>query len=140
MSVEAIYGPGILFVRSCISTKSKDILDEKAFLNWYDKEHIPEVTSTSGIKNGFRYVDVQKTCPTGDIHNPKPFLACYPMDNLAFTQSGEFRQINIKSSLLPDSGVIYDLADMDVSYLSFLSTTPIKDGTGASESIYQNQS
>ena len=52
------------------------------------------------------------------------------MDDLAFTQGNEFKNINIKSPSLPGSGIIYDLADMDVSYLGFLGATPRKNGAG----------
>ena len=130
MSDEAICGPGMLFVRSRIAPASNDILDESTFISWYDEEHIPEVVSTSGIKSAFRYHDIDKTSPMGDIQNHKPYLVCYPMQDLAFTQSNEFKAINVKSSSLPGSGIIYDLADMDVSYLGFLSATSRKDGSG----------
>jgi len=130
MSISAIQGPGLLFVRSRISPTSKNILDEPTFLKWYDDEHIAEVVSTSGIQSAFRYVDVGKSSPTGDFQNLKPFLAVYPMRDLAFTLSDEFKKINVKSTNLPGSGIIYDLADMDVSYLGFLGATPRKDGDG----------
>lgn len=130
MSDETICGPGMLFVRSRIAPSSKEILDESVFFNWYDEEHIPDVVSTSGIKSGFRYEDIDKTSTTGDARNHKPYLACYPMHDLAFTQSNEFKTINVKSTSLTGSGIIYDLADMDVSYLGFLGATPKKDGSG----------
>ncbi|KAI2484708.1 hypothetical protein Ptr902_03648 [Pyrenophora tritici-repentis] len=136
MSISAIQGPGILFVRSRISPASENILNEPTFLRWYDDEHIPEVVSTSSIRFAFRYVDVNKTSPTGDLQNPKPFLACYPMQDLAFTLSDEFKKIGVKSSILPGSGVIYDFADMDVSYLGFLGATPRKDGDGGGHAQY----
>ena len=126
MSLEAIHGPGILFVRSRISPASKSTLDESTFLKWYDDEHIPEVISTSSIKSGVRYVDINKTSRTGDAQNPKPYLACYPMQELAFTLGDEFKKINFRSSTLPGSGIVYDLVDMDVSYLGFLGATPEK--------------
>lgn len=126
--MSAIQGPGMLFVRSRISPTSKNILDEGTFLKWYDDEHIAKVVSTSGIQSAFRYVDVSKSLPTGDSQNLKPFLAVYPMRELAFTLSDEFKRINVKSENLPSSGIIYDLADMDVSYLGFLGATPRKDG------------
>lgn len=114
-----IQGPGILFVQSRISPAFKDILDESTFLTWYDEDHIAEVISTSGIKTGFRYIDVDKTSPCGDSANPKPFLTFYPMPKLEFTLGEEFRTIRVKSDILPGSGIIYDLADLDVSYLGF---------------------
>lgn len=135
MPNDNICGPGMLFVRSRIAPESKDILEESVFLNWYDEEHIPEVVSTSGIKSSFRYHDIGKTSSTGDARNPKPYLACYPMNDLAFALGDEFKAINVKSSSLPGSGIIYDLADMDVSYLGFLGATPRKSSGGDGTSI-----
>lgn len=45
------------------------------------------------------------------------------MPDLAFTLSDEFKKIRVKSDILPGSGIIYDLADLDVSYLEFLGAT-----------------
>jgi hypothetical protein len=45
------------------------------------------------------------------------------MQDLAFTLGDEFKKIGFKSSALPGSGVIYDLADMDVSYLGIVGQT-----------------
>ncbi|KAF1941454.1 hypothetical protein EJ02DRAFT_202598 [Clathrospora elynae] len=126
-----IQGPGILFVRSRISPASKQVLDEPTFLKWYDDLHIPEVVSTSGIKSAFRYIDMHKTCPA----SPKPYLAFYPMLDLAFTLSEEFRGVRVESETLPGSGVVYDLADFDVSYLGFCGATMPKRGHGRAEYI-----
>ncbi|KAI4630378.1 hypothetical protein J4E80_001313 [Alternaria sp. BMP 0032] len=131
MSTSAIQGPGILFVRSCISPSANDILSEPTFLAWYDNEHIPEVVSTSSIDSAFRFIDIHKSSPIGNEQNSKPFLACYPMEDLAFTLGDEFKNIGFKSSALPGTGVIYDLADMDVSYLGIVDKTPNRrDGEG----------
>ncbi|OAL46554.1 hypothetical protein IQ07DRAFT_683311 [Pyrenochaeta sp. DS3sAY3a] len=117
---DSISGPGILFVRSRLSPTSPTPLPEPLFLTWYDSEHIPEVVASSGIASGFRYLDVDKTSPFGNVHNNKPFLAFYPMADLAFTQGDEFRGIRVKSDLLPGSGVVYDMAEFDVGYLGFV--------------------
>ncbi|KAI4937445.1 uncharacterized protein J4E92_002176 [Alternaria infectoria] len=124
MSTSAIQGPGILFVRSRISPSAHDMLSEPTFLAWYDNEHIPEVVSTSGVDSAFRFIDIHKSSPIGNEQDPKPFLACYPMEDLAFTLGDEFKKIGFKSSALPGSGVIYDLADMDVSYLGIVGNAP----------------
>tara|TARA_R110002003_G_scaffold109_5_gene9174 strand:+ start:51718 stop:52197 length:480 start_codon:yes stop_codon:yes gene_type:complete len=121
---DSIQGPGLLHVRSRIAQSAKDILDEPTFLKWYDDEHIAEVISTSGIKSGFRYIDVNKTSACGDANNPKPFLAFYPLEKLEFTLGEEFRKIAVQSDNLPGSGIVYDLADLDVSYLGLHSISP----------------
>lgn len=46
----------------------------------------------------------------------KPYLALYPMPDIGFTQTEEFKQISVTSDLLPDGGPIYDLADFDTRY------------------------
>ncbi|KAF2004342.1 hypothetical protein P154DRAFT_519542 [Amniculicola lignicola CBS 123094] len=117
-----IKGPGILWVTSCIAPSAKDILDETTYLKWYDEDHIAEIMETSGIKNAFRYFNVLK----GSSSAPKPYLAFYPMQDLAFTQGPEFRTIKVHSDILPGSGLCYDLADIDVSYLGLSGKTEAK--------------
>ena len=38
------------------------------------------------------------------------------MEDIAFTQSEEFKAIKVHSELLPNGGPIYDLADLEVRY------------------------
>lgn len=111
-----IDGPGLLHVRSRISSP---LLSESVFTKWYDEEHIAEVVLTSGIKSGFRYIDVNKTPGdgSGDERNPKPFFAVYPLDDLRFTQGEEFKKISVTGKEIPGSGVVYDFAEFDVSYM-----------------------
>jgi len=108
-----IKGPGMLYVNSRIARK--DILDEATYLKWYDEDHIPEICSTD-MKDAFRYVDT-------DGSAPKPYLAFYPMPDLAYTQGEEFKQIRVKSDILPGSGICYDLADIDVRYYGLVEKT-----------------
>lgn len=115
-----IHGPGMLWVQSRIAPESTNVLKESTFLQWYDEEHIPEVVSTTGIKDGFRYVDAHKSIPSEDSANSKPFLALYPMSDLAFTLGDEFRKISVTSDKLPGSGMIYDMAEFDISYMGLL--------------------
>jgi hypothetical protein len=126
---DTIKGEGILWVRSRIAQSAKDILDEETFFKWYDEEHIGEVVRTSGIRSGFRYLDIDKTSSVGDEENPNPFLAFYPMADLSFTLSDEFRdKIGFYSKNLPGTGIVYDLAEFDVSYMGFLNATETKGG------------
>jgi hypothetical protein len=116
MANPAIKGPGMLWVTSRVAPSAASILTEETFLKWYDEDHIAEIVETSGIKNAFRYINVEKGTPSA----PKPFLAFYPMPDLAFTQGDEFRKIRVKSDILPGSGIVYDLGDIDVSYFGLL--------------------
>jgi hypothetical protein len=108
----SITGPGLLYVTSRISSP---LLTEQAYFTWYDDDHIDEIVHTSGMPSAFRYRDVELEAK--DARQEKVYLAFYPMGDLAFTQGEEFRKIRVKSDLLPGSGVIYDLADLDVRYL-----------------------
>lgn len=96
---------------------------------------------TSGINDAYRYID-------NDENASKPYLAFYPMPDLAFTQGDEFRKIRVKSDLLPGSQICYDLADIDVRYYgltdkigsregvaSTLFVTAIEPGSGSSDAV-----
>jgi hypothetical protein len=98
---------------------------------------------TSGINDAYRYIDNNEKAP-------KPYLAFYPMPDLAFTQGEEFRKIKVKSDLLPGTGLCYDLADIDVRYYgltdkvgfregvaSTLFVTAIEPGTGSSDAAVE---
>lgn len=128
---EAIKGPGMLWVTSRISKSSADILDEATFMKWYDDDHIAEIVETEGIKTGFRYINVDKESATGSEAVPKPFLAFYPMDDLAFTQGPGFKNIRVKSDILPGTGIVYDMADIDVSYVGLVTKSEPKTKKGA---------
>lgn len=124
-------GKGILFVSSKIARP--DILSEETFMKWYDDDHIAEIIETSGIRSARRFVDVN---PSAD----KPYLAMYAMDDLGFTQSDEFRGIRVKSDYLPEPGVIYDLADIDVRNDSLIHVyDPTKKGRGHTKSMITSQ-
>jgi len=112
----------LLYVTSRIDRS--DILDEQAYFKWYDEDHIDEIVQTTGMKSAFRYRDVD--FERKNNNKAKVYLAFYPMQDLAFTQGEEFRKIRVKSDLLPGSGIIYDLADLDVRYLGLVHKTQPK--------------
>ncbi|KAF2735801.1 hypothetical protein EJ04DRAFT_511575 [Polyplosphaeria fusca] len=114
---DKINGEGLLYVKARISRK--DILDEPGYMKWYDEDHIAEIIETSGVDNAFRYKDVEQGKPTC----PYPYLAFYPMKEMAFTLGEEFRKIRVKSDLLPGSGICYDVADNEVRYLKLTGKT-----------------
>jgi hypothetical protein len=84
------------------------------------------VIKISGIHSAFRCLHVNKTSAHGTSECPKPFLAFYPMSDLGFTQGAEFKQIKVKSDILPGTGICYDMADLDVGYHGLAGKT----GTG----------
>ena len=113
---QPIKGPGVLFVRSAINPSPQNPLTDAEFMHWYDDDHIAEIVQTSGISNAFRYFHCDKIpdngTPTAEC--PRPYLAFYPMPELAFTQSQEFKDIRAKSDILPGTGICYDMADFDI--------------------------
>ncbi|KAK5175543.1 uncharacterized protein LTR77_000682 [Saxophila tyrrhenica] len=117
-----VRGPGLLYVTSRIDRT--DLLDEKTYFKWYDDDHIDEIVQTSGMKSAFRYRDAN--FDEKNKNKEKVYLAFYPMQDLAFTQGDEFRNIRVKSDMLPGSGIIYDLADLDVRYLGLVHKTEPK--------------
>lgn len=95
---------------------------------WYKcpiPRQVPHVnTSRTGIKSAFRYRDLYFEEKVK--RKEKPYLAFYPMEDLSFLLGDEFRGIRVKSSLLPDTGIIYDLAEMDVRYSGLVHKTERK--------------
>ncbi|KAF2419711.1 hypothetical protein EJ08DRAFT_690515 [Tothia fuscella] len=119
MANPAIKGPGMLYVTSRISRK--DILSEEVFMKWYDEDHIAEIVETDGIPSAYRYIDTDKNAS-------KPYLAFYPMPDLAFTQGPEFKNFRVKSDILPGSGICFDLADIDVRYYGLTGESGTRKG------------
>lgn len=102
-------GPGLLYVNSKI-TSSK--LSPELFTAWYQDVHIPDILATSGIKTAYRYFT------TSDEETvDRPYLALYPLEDVAFLRTSEFESIPVHSDLVPtDSKCIFDLADFHVCY------------------------
>ncbi|OIW28972.1 hypothetical protein CONLIGDRAFT_402795 [Coniochaeta ligniaria NRRL 30616] len=106
--------PAILFVNSKITS---DTLTPEVFREWYESVHIPDIFVTSGIKSAFRY---QSTTPD---KVERPFLALYPIKDIEWLSSDEFKSIPVHSDLLPnESKAIFELADFDTRYYETLDT------------------
>ncbi|KAM0276540.1 hypothetical protein ACHAQH_006641 [Verticillium albo-atrum] len=128
---QPIAGRGILYVNSKIARP--DLMNEEQYMNWYDNDHIAEIIETSAMKTAFRYKDVDPDAET-------PFLAMYPMDDIGFTQTDEFKNIRVHSELLPGGGPIYDLADLDVRYYNLVQVyDPTNKGPGHTKTILSAQ-
>lgn len=121
----------MLWVTGNISKHAANLLDEDTFLRWYDDDHIAEIVATSGIPSAFRCLHVDRASPLGTPECPKPYLAFYPMPDLAFTQGQEFKGIRVKSDILPGSGIVYDMADLDVGYYGLVG----KSGSGVKKGM-----
>ena len=103
--------PGLFLVNSKITRP--DILNEENFIKWYSDDHIPEILGTSGVKSALRFKNAD---PKAD----RPYLVLYPMDDIGFTQSDEFKKIGVYSDLLPGGAPVYDLTDMEARIYSFV--------------------
>lgn len=103
-------GPGLLYVNSKI-TSSK--LSPELFAKWYEDVHIPDIFETSGIKTAYRYY----TTSPDPAAVERPYLALYPLRDVSFLQTAEFKSIPVQSDLVPtESKCIFDLADFDTRY------------------------
>lgn len=106
--------PGILYVNSKITSEA---LTPEIFRDWYEGVHIPDILATSGVNSGFRY---QSTTPE---LAERPFLALYPVEDIQWLYSSEFKSISLHSDLLPnDSKAIFDVADFDSRYYELILT------------------
>ena len=63
-----------------------DDLSTKAFTSWYEDVHIPDIFKTSGIKEASRWQALNSD-------DERPYLALYPLEDLDFLQSSEFKCI-----------------------------------------------
>jgi hypothetical protein len=103
-------GPGLLYVNSKIISPD---LSPELFTEWYQDIHIRDIFLTTGIKSAFRYFTSSSEPATIE----RPYLALYPLKDVAFLNSAEFKAIPIHSDILPvESKSIFDLADFDTRY------------------------
>ncbi|EON67358.1 hypothetical protein W97_06611 [Coniosporium apollinis CBS 100218] len=110
MDVQLPSVSGLLYVNSKITSSS---LSADLFTRWYEDVHIPDIFETSGIKAAYRY---QSTTPDSV---ERPYLALYPLKDLTFLQTEEFKSIPVHSEILPEpSHAVFDVADFDTRYYS----------------------
>ena len=74
--------PGLLWVNSKI--KAPDELSPEAYTKWYEDVHIPDIFKTSGIHEAYRYQTLGQD-------DERPYLALYPLQDLDFLQTDEFK-------------------------------------------------
>ncbi|KAK8056086.1 hypothetical protein PG993_001313 [Apiospora rasikravindrae] len=124
--------PGLLYANSKISRP--DILDEKTFFEWYDKEHIPELIQTSGFDSAFRFVD-------SNPDSERPYLAAYPTKDFSFFQSDEFKGIkSLQSDKLPGTGAAAEVMDSVSRFDKLVQVyDPTKKGPGHTKCIISAQ-
>ena len=110
MTASDARGPGLLYVNSQIDSAK---ISPEVFTEWYEDEHISDVLRTSGINSAYRYYTTSKE----EEPNSRPYLALYPLEDISFLQTEEFKSIPVHSDLVPTEGrCIFDVADFDVRY------------------------
>lgn len=115
-------GPGLLFVNSKIVSPD---LSPELFTQWYQDIHIRDIFLTSGIKSASRYFTASSEPATIE----RPYLALYPVKDVAFLYSAEFKAIPVHSDMLPvESKNIFDLADFDTRYYTNIGKLEGEDG------------
>ncbi|ERS98647.1 hypothetical protein HMPREF1624_05434 [Sporothrix schenckii ATCC 58251] len=126
MDTGDIKGPGLLFVQSRITRP--DIMTEDVFMHWYDTDHIAEVIETTGVDSAIRWKHDQLATA------PLPYLSIYPLEDIAFLRTDEFKAIRVTSDLLPGSKLCYDLASFDVGYYNIVQVAdPTAKGTNGTK-------
>nr|OQO26167.1 hypothetical protein B0A51_03886 [Rachicladosporium sp. CCFEE 5018] len=124
--------PGLLFVNSKI-TKPDQLSDEQ-YTRWYEDTHIVDIFKTSGIKEAARWKAL-------DPEQDRPYLALYPLEDLDFLNSDEFKAIPVHDDKLPGSGQIFTLADFDTRYYAFEQLyEPKETKSGGSTRVQEEQS
>ena len=119
--------PGILFVNSKITS---DSLTSELFKQWYESVHIPDIFVTSGIKSAFRYYTTARN------KVDRPFLALYPVKDLEWLNSAEFKAIPVHSHMLPnESKAIFELADFDTRYYATIGTKTESGRQGPAKTV-----
>jgi hypothetical protein len=103
-----VSGPGLLYVNSIL--KDPKSVAPELFTEWYEDVHIRDIFKTSGIKAAFRYYT------TTPDKVERPYLALYPLKDMAFLTSKEFKSIPVKNDVLPEGKHIFEFADFDTRY------------------------
>lgn len=97
--------PGLLYANAKITD---DRLTPEVLDKWYEEIHIPDVLKTSGFESAIRY-------KSRDPNAERPYLALYPIKDINFLKTDEFKTIPGHSPLLPGpSHLIYDFVHFDV--------------------------
>lgn len=132
MDTGDIKGPGLLFVQSRIT--QPDVMSEEVFMHWYDTDHIAEVIETTGVDSAIRWKHDQLET------TPLPYLSVYPLEDIAFLRTDEFKAIRVTSDLLPGTKLCYDLAAFDVGYYNIVQVAdPTNKGKGQAKSLVTEQ-
>ncbi|KAH6955745.1 hypothetical protein BKA56DRAFT_681514 [Ilyonectria sp. MPI-CAGE-AT-0026] len=82
-------------------------------INWYDNIHIKDVISTSGMRTAYRFSSLNPS-------NQTPWLVFYPVNDIAFFSTDEFRSIPTGSDKHLGGRQFLDLANGELRILKRL--------------------
>lgn len=118
MTASDARGPGLLYVNSQIDSAK---ISPEVFTKWYEDEHISDILRTSGMNSAYRYYTTSTEEAKEEEPNSRPYLALYPLEDISFLETEEFKSIPVHSDLVPTEGrCIFDVADFDVRYYTSL--------------------
>jgi hypothetical protein len=87
---------------------------ESKFLEWYDKEHIPDIFVTKQVSSAVRYSNINPS----DTH---PYLVLYPVKDINFLGSKQYYDIPITSKkYIGGEKKCYDVAEFDTRWYEFV--------------------
>ncbi|TKA62772.1 hypothetical protein B0A49_09097 [Cryomyces minteri] len=89
---------GLLFATSKI--KNPELSDD-IYNKWYNDIHLPDVLATGCAPIALRYKNKNKDAKM-------PYLALYPLDDLALLESEKFKNIPLTSDVLPGGGEAFE--------------------------------
>ncbi|EPE24262.1 hypothetical protein GLAREA_08113 [Glarea lozoyensis ATCC 20868] len=102
----------LLWVNSRITNSSE--FPEPKFLEWYDKEHIPDIFITKQVSSAVRYSNINPS----DTH---PYLVLYPVKDINFLGSKQYFDIPVTSEKYISGGKkCFDVAEFDTRWYEFV--------------------
>lgn len=95
-----IMAPGVLWVSSRIanpSSTASNALTPDKFCDWYENQHIYEVTELPGVPRAARYEAVSPQPDPDGWSAEAPWLTVYEMPDIEYRNTAEFRGLDGQS-------------------------------------------
>lgn len=112
--------PGIIGAFS--KSQAQGSISDKDLMSWYDDIHIPDVIATSGIKTALRFEALNATASW-------PWLVIYPVDDILFSETGEFDRIPKGGHKELGGRLFTDLAALDLRICRRLGSLEVSNGS-----------
>lgn len=119
--------PGLLYVNSKIIQPDK--LSPEQYTQWYEKTHIPDIFKTAGIDEAHRW---QSLDPAAE----RPYLAMYPLSDIGFLQTPEFKGRKLNLSILEYAEGCQQFRSRKISCLTLITYSTSRISTPDTTSSY----